>query len=113
MADIIRCKDCKHFEKWRTSESAKRFGQVYECELCVITSPSPDDYCSKAKRKEENIPLQEMRDKENLEIKKEIEDLSKRIDTLEKQMKNDAEEQLKKLKADLDYAKFCYDLYKI
>ena len=49
MADIIRCKDCKHFEAWRTPEAAEKHGQIYECSLLVITNPSPDDYCSKAK----------------------------------------------------------------
>jgi hypothetical protein len=53
MADIIKCKDCKHFEAWRTPEAAEKYGQIYECSLLVITNPSPDDYCSKAERKEE------------------------------------------------------------
>lgn len=34
-------------------------------------------------------------------------DLSKRVEDLETQMKEDREERLKKLQADLDYAKFC------
>ena len=53
MADIIRCKDCKYLERWRYSEDAKKNGQLYYCSLLVITNPSPDDYCSKAERKEE------------------------------------------------------------
>lgn len=35
-----------------------------------------------------------------------IKDLSKRVEALEKQIKEDKEEQLKKLKAEVDYAKF-------
>lgn len=42
-----------------------------------------------------------------------IKDLSKRVEILEKQMKEnqEKEEQLKKLKAELDYAKFRCALY--
>lgn len=36
----------------------------------------------------------------------EIKDLSKRVEILEKQIKDDKEEQLKKLEAELNYAKF-------
>lgn len=39
-------------------------------------------------------------------INNRLKDLSKRVETLEKQMKEDKEEQLKKLQAELDYAKF-------
>ena len=39
-------------------------------------------------------------------IENELEDLFKRVETIERQMKADKEEQLKKLKAELDYAKF-------
>lgn len=35
-----------------------------------------------------------------------IKDLSERVENIEKQMKEDKEEQLKKLNAELDYAKF-------
>jgi len=52
MSDIIKCKDCKYFECWRTPEQAEKFGQIYECEKYVITNPSPDDYCSKAEKVE-------------------------------------------------------------
>jgi len=41
----------------------------------------------------------------------ELKDLSQRVENIEKQMKEDKEEQLKKLKAELDYAKFCCALY--
>lgn len=50
--NIIRCKDCKHFEAWRSPEGAKKHGQIYSCGLLVISSPWPDNYCSKAERKE-------------------------------------------------------------
>ena len=43
-------------------------------------------------------------------IKDVIKDLSERVENIEKQMKEDREEQLKKLNADLDYAKFCCSL---
>lgn len=55
MPDIIKCKDCKHLQTWRSNpEVIEKYGQIYECGLLVITNPSPDDYCSKAERKEEN-----------------------------------------------------------
>jgi len=40
-------------------------------------------------------------------INNKIEDLSERVENIERQMKEDKEEQLKKLKAELEYAKFC------
>lgn len=52
MPDIIKCKDCKYFNAWRTSEGAEKYGQIYECSKLVISCPSPDDYCSKGERKE-------------------------------------------------------------
>lgn len=70
MSDIIKCKDCKHFEKWpMISEAKKKYGQLYSCALLVITNPSPDDYCSKAERKEDQklgkwIPISEELPKE-------------------------------------------------
>ena len=48
-------------------------------------------------------PLQEILDMEN---DSEIKNLSKRVEILEKQIKKDMEEKLKKLQAELDYAKF-------
>lgn len=39
-----------------------------------------------------------------------IKDLSERVKNIERQMEEDKEEQLKKLKAELDYAKFCCTL---
>lgn len=53
MKDCIKCKDCKFFNAWRTLEGAEKHGQIYECSKLVLSSPSPDDYCSKAIKKEE------------------------------------------------------------
>lgn len=39
-------------------------------------------------------------------IENDLKNLSERVEDIEKQMKEDKEEQLKKLKAELDYAKF-------
>lgn len=50
--EIIRCKDCKHIQKWRSKESAKKFGQIYECARNVLNCPKPEDFCSRAERKE-------------------------------------------------------------
>lgn len=50
--EIIRCKDCKHIQKWRSEESAKKFGQIYECAKNVLACPKPEDYCSYAERRE-------------------------------------------------------------
>ena len=50
--EIIRCEDCKHVRKWRTEESAKKFGQVYECARGVLSYPKSDDFCSKAEGRE-------------------------------------------------------------
>lgn len=53
MKDFVKCRDCKYFNAWRTSEGAEKHGQIYECSKLVISCPSPDDYCSKAEKKEE------------------------------------------------------------
>ena len=29
--EIIRCKDCKHVERARSEEAARKFGQIYIC----------------------------------------------------------------------------------
>jgi hypothetical protein len=52
--EIIWCKDCEHVRKWRSEESAKKFGQIYECARGVLNCPKPEDFCSKAERREEN-----------------------------------------------------------
>lgn len=55
MKDFVTCRDCKYLKKWRTPEQAEQFGQIYECEIDVLTIPSPDDYCSKAIKKKERL----------------------------------------------------------
>ena len=49
--EIIRCKDCKHVERVRSEEAARKFGQIYICGQNVFLSPKPDDYCSMAERR--------------------------------------------------------------
>lgn len=44
------------------------------------------------------------------ESKDELKDLSKRVENIENQMKKDKEEQLERLKAEIEYAKFRYAL---
>ena len=51
--EIIRCKDCKHLQKWRSEESAKEFGQIYACTRNVFNCPKPEDFCSFAERRAE------------------------------------------------------------
>jgi hypothetical protein len=48
--EIVRCMDCKHLQKWRSEESAKKFGQIYECARNVLNCPKPEDFCSRAER---------------------------------------------------------------
>lgn len=48
---IVRCKDCKNFIKWRSEESAKQFGQIYDCARGVFACPEPKDFCSHAERR--------------------------------------------------------------
>ena len=49
---VVRCKDCKYYRKdgdcWYELDIA---GRIYY--QSVINKPNPDDYCSRAKRKEE------------------------------------------------------------
>ena len=49
--EIIYCKDCKYATRWRSEESARKFGQVYECRRGVFTVPKPEDFCSYAERR--------------------------------------------------------------
>ena len=49
--EIIRCKDCKHLQKGRSEESAKKFGQIYECVRNVLDCPKSEDFCSRAERR--------------------------------------------------------------
>lgn len=50
---VVRCKDCKYVRKFRSEESAKKFGQLYECVQNVFLSPHPDGFCSYGERREE------------------------------------------------------------
>lgn len=55
VADVIRpvrCHDCKYVNEWRSEESAKKFGQVYECRKGILNCPDPNDFCSRGDRKE-------------------------------------------------------------
>ena len=49
--EIIQCKDCKHIQEWRSEESVKKFGQIYECARNVLNCPKPEDFCSHAERR--------------------------------------------------------------
>lgn len=49
--EIIMCKDCKHLQKCRSEESAKKFGQIYECARNVLDCPKPEDFCSWGERR--------------------------------------------------------------
>ena len=69
------------------------------------------DYLEVITAIENGVLLKEICDRENSEIKNEVKDLSARVENIERQMKEDREEQLKKLNAELDYAKFCCALY--
>lgn len=68
------------------------------------------DYLEVITAIENGVLLQEVHKSEVPEIKNELKGLSKRVENIEKQMKEDKEKQLKKLKAELDYAKFRCDL---
>lgn len=49
--ELVRCKDCKYYRDgdcWHEWDNA---GRIYY--QSVIDEPNPDDYCSKAERKEE------------------------------------------------------------
>lgn len=50
---VVRCKDCEYSMKWRSEESAKKFGQMYACMKGVFRWPDANDYCSYGKRREE------------------------------------------------------------
>lgn len=49
---VVRCWKCKYVIKWRSEESARKFGQVYECRREVLTCPDPNDFCCRGERKE-------------------------------------------------------------
>ena len=50
--ELIRCKDCKYYRAdgdcWHEWDND---GRIYY--QSIINEPNPDDYCSRAKRKEE------------------------------------------------------------
>ena len=48
---VIRCKDCKYRQDGDCWHEWDNDGQIYY--QAVINEPNPDDYCSRAERKEE------------------------------------------------------------
>lgn len=46
MGELIRCKDCKHYERWTNHKICMLLGSYYG-------NTQPHDYCSNAERKEE------------------------------------------------------------
>lgn len=50
---VVRCINCKYVQKWRSEESAKKFGQLYECLKGIFACPKPNDFCSRGERREE------------------------------------------------------------
>lgn len=48
---LIRCKDCKYYRDGDCWHEWNNDGRIYY--QSVINEPNPDDYCSKAERKEE------------------------------------------------------------
>lgn len=51
---VVRCRNCKYVSKERSPESARKFGQLYDCGLGVLGSPKADDFCSYGERREED-----------------------------------------------------------
>ena len=50
---VVRCKNCKYVSEERSPESARKFGQLYDCGLGVLRSPKADDFCSYGERRKE------------------------------------------------------------
>ena len=50
-SEIIRCEYCKYAIRWRSKESARKFGQIYKCRRGILAVPKPDDFCSRGKRR--------------------------------------------------------------
>ncbi len=46
VGELIRCKDCKHYERWTNHKICMLLGSYYG-------NTQPHDYCSNAERKEE------------------------------------------------------------
>jgi hypothetical protein len=49
--ELVRCKDCKYYRDGDCWHECDNDGQIYY--QSVINEPNPDDYCSRAERKEE------------------------------------------------------------
>ena len=49
--ELIRCEDCKYYRDGDCWHEWDNDGRIYY--QSVIDEPNPDDYCSKAERKEE------------------------------------------------------------
>jgi len=49
--ELIRCKDCKYYRDGDCWHEWDNDGQIYY--QSVINEPNPDDYCSRAERREE------------------------------------------------------------
>lgn len=51
VGELIRCKDCKYYRDGDCWHELDNDGRIYY--QSVINEPNPDDYCSRAERKEE------------------------------------------------------------
>ena len=47
MKKVISCKNCKYLGKWRSEESAKKWGQEYHCEYWDSSKVDGEDGCTK------------------------------------------------------------------
>jgi len=48
---VVRCKDCKHYRDGDCWHEWDNDGRIYY--QSIINEPNPDDYCSRAERKDE------------------------------------------------------------
>ena len=87
--------------------------KVYEQISNPFIEEEDIDYLKVITAIENGVPLREICDKEKSELKNRIKDLSERVENIEKLIKEDKEEQLKKLKVEVDYEKFSCDLAEI
>lgn len=51
LTELVRCKDCKYYRDGDCWHEWDNDGRIYY--QSVINEPNPDDYCSRAERKEE------------------------------------------------------------
>lgn len=51
LQEVIRCKDCKYYRDGDCWHEWDNDGRIYY--QSIINEPNPDDYCSRAERKEE------------------------------------------------------------